>query len=61
MQPLRAQCRNSLIASRAFEPVERRVEGACPGAASFSSLALHGPQFCPREPLNTTQQIGEVL
>lgn len=27
----------------------------------FSSSASHGIEFCPREPLNTTQQIREAL
>lgn len=27
----------------------------------FDLLVSHGTQFCPREPLNTTQLIGEAL
>lgn len=31
------------------------------GVGRFLSLVLHGMKFCPRKPLNTTQQIGEAL
>jgi hypothetical protein len=44
-----------------YKAPPRRVEGADPVSGDFSRGVSHGKEFCPREPLNTTQLIGETL
>jgi hypothetical protein len=39
----------------------QKPEGYCDGVGEFFVRSLHGSSICPREPLNTTHLLSEVL
>jgi hypothetical protein len=54
----RAQALVDLVSADFLQAGNGRQEGA---GRRADSLISHGTKFCPREPLNTTQQVSEAL